>query len=59
VSANSIDGFTGVGDICDHWYEHYRKLLNTCKDFSVKTKVLNDIKSGSNAKDSVYDPFYT
>lgn len=41
VSANTINGITGKENICDEWCKHYRGLLNTCNDFSLKDKVLS------------------
>lgn len=46
VGANTINGVSGKENICNLWYKHYNKLLNTCKDFSAKGSVIKSIDEG-------------
>lgn len=46
VFANTIDGVTGNKEVCDFWFSHYRNLLNSNNDTSIKNEVLNSIKVG-------------
>ena len=41
---SSINGSNGEKDICDMWYNHFKELLNSSKDASIKNNILNQVK---------------
>jgi hypothetical protein len=59
VCANTIDEITGNEKVCEFWHDYYKKLLNTCEDFSSKEHVLKGIEKGcetENVSSNMFTP---
>ncbi len=43
--SNSIDGASGMKDICDKWFKHYQKLMNSVPKGQAYNKVEQVLRS--------------
>jgi len=41
INAETVEGITGREKICEMWFNHFKGLLNSCNDFTKKTRHYN------------------
>lgn len=54
VVSNTIGGISGENDICIMWADHFRSILNSSKDKSMKTDVTNTIHEQCNGSGELF-----
>mgnify|MGYP001229369687 CR=1 FL=1 len=47
----TINGCNGDKNICDMWYSHFKDLLNSSQDRSIKHKILDQVQEKCNSFD--------
>ena len=47
LEADCVGGVSGPENICNMWFDYYSGLLNSCKEFSMRDTVLNQLSNVS------------